>query len=94
MAGDGYVGKTIDVGGETLPSYFDALLTPLFNIASRCPVLNVPSGFADNGVPTGIQIVGRTFDDVTAFRVGAAVEQVRPWLDRPERQPAFAAGAA
>jgi Asp-tRNA(Asn)/Glu-tRNA(Gln) amidotransferase A subunit family amidase len=83
VAGDGYVGKTIDVGGETLPSYFDALMTPLFNLASRCPVLNVPSGFADNGVPTGIQIVARTFDDVTAFRVGAALEQVRPfWAGR------------
>ena len=43
----------------------------------------MPSGFADNGVPTGVQIVARTFDDVTAFRVGAALERVRPfWGDR------------
>ncbi len=63
------------------------MLTPVFNIASRCPVLAVPSGFADNGAPTGIQIVGRTYDDVTVFRLGAALEQVRPWLDVPERRP-------
>jgi aspartyl-tRNA(Asn)/glutamyl-tRNA(Gln) amidotransferase subunit A len=25
-------------------------------------------------VPTGVQVVGRTYDDVTAFRVAAAVE--------------------
>ncbi|MGB2840561.1 MAG: amidase family protein, partial [Actinomycetes bacterium] len=82
VAGEGYVGKKLDVGGVQVP-YFDALLTPLFNLASRCPVLNVPSGFADNGVPTGVQIVARTFDDVTAFRVGAALERVRPfWGDR------------
>ncbi len=82
VAGEGYVGKTLDVGGVQV-KYFDALLTPLFNLASRCPVLNVPSGFADNGVPTGVQIVARTFDDVTAFRVGAALERVRPfWADR------------
>ena len=56
---------------------------------SRCPVLAVPSGFADNGVPTGIQIVGRTYDDETVFRVGAALEQVRPWFDTPERRPAL-----
>jgi len=37
------------------------------NILSDCPVLSVPSGFADNGVPTGIQIVGRPFDDVTSI---------------------------
>jgi Asp-tRNA(Asn)/Glu-tRNA(Gln) amidotransferase A subunit family amidase len=49
----------------------------------------VPSGFADNGVPTGIQIVGRTYDDETVFRVGAALEQVQPWFDAPERRPAL-----
>ena len=86
-AGDGYVGRGIEVGGVDLPFYFDSIPTPVFNILSRCPVLAVPSGFADNGVPTGIQIVGRTYDDVTAFRVGAALELLRPWLDRPERQP-------
>jgi Asp-tRNA(Asn)/Glu-tRNA(Gln) amidotransferase A subunit family amidase len=83
VAGEGYVGVPIEVGGVTLPKYFDSLLTPVFNMFSRCPVLNVPSGFADNGVPTGLQIVGRTFDDVTTFRVGAALEQVRPfWAGR------------
>jgi Asp-tRNA(Asn)/Glu-tRNA(Gln) amidotransferase A subunit family amidase len=56
---------------------------------SRCPVLAMPSGFADNGVPTGIQIVGRTYDDETVFRVGAALEQVQPWFDTPERRPAL-----
>jgi Asp-tRNA(Asn)/Glu-tRNA(Gln) amidotransferase A subunit family amidase len=38
-------------------------------------------------VPTGIQIVARPFDDVTAFRIGAALEQVRPW---PRTAPALA----
>ena len=51
-----------------------AALTPPFNIASRCPVLAVPTGVADNGVPTGAQIVGRTYEDVTPFRLGLAYE--------------------
>jgi Asp-tRNA(Asn)/Glu-tRNA(Gln) amidotransferase A subunit family amidase len=47
---------------------------------SACPVLSVPSGVApSNGVPTGVQIVARTYDDVTAFRIGAALERERPW---------------
>ena len=50
-------------------------------------MLNVPSGFADNNVPTGLQIVGRTFDDATTFQIGAALERERPWLDAPERRP-------
>ncbi len=87
LAGDDYVDHGVSVGGVDLPDYFEAFLTPLFNIASRCPVLNVPSGFAGNGVPTGLQIVGRPYEDVSVFRAGAAYERLRPWLDTPERRP-------
>lgn len=87
VAGDDYVGHGLVVDGVELEDHFFAFLTPLFNIASRCPVLNVPSGFADNGVPTGLQIVGRPFEDVSVFRAGAAYECLRPWLDAPERRP-------
>jgi Asp-tRNA(Asn)/Glu-tRNA(Gln) amidotransferase A subunit family amidase len=54
----------------------------VFNVMSRCPVLSVPSGFADNGVPTGVQIAGRTYEDEIVFRLGAAVERERPWHER------------
>lgn len=47
-------------------------MTVPFNIASRCPVLSVPSGRSRDGVPTGLSVVGRTYDDVTAFRVAAS----------------------
>jgi amidase len=87
VAGDDYADHGLRVGDVDLDFYFESLLTPVFNIASRCPVLSVPSGFADNGVPTGIQIATRTYDDATAFRVGAALERERPWLDAPERRP-------
>jgi Asp-tRNA(Asn)/Glu-tRNA(Gln) amidotransferase A subunit family amidase len=79
VAGESYVGAGITVDGRELEDTFRASLTPVFNIMSRCPVLNVPSGFAENGVPTGLQIAGRTYDDLTPFRVGAALEAVRPW---------------
>jgi Asp-tRNA(Asn)/Glu-tRNA(Gln) amidotransferase A subunit family amidase len=38
-------------------------------------------------VPTGLSVVGRTYDDVTVFRVAAAHEQRFPWLDAPIRRP-------
>jgi Asp-tRNA(Asn)/Glu-tRNA(Gln) amidotransferase A subunit family amidase len=82
VAGDDYVGHGIEVGGEYLEDYFSGVLTPVFNVMSRCPVLNVPSGFADNGVPTGVQIAGRTYDDETVFRLGAAIERERSWHER------------
>lgn len=49
-------------------------MTPPFNMLSRCPVLSVPSGHAKNGVPTGIQIIGRSYSDADVFRAGMAYE--------------------
>ena len=67
------------VDGDETDPIFATIMTVPFNILSRCPVLAVPSGWAENAVPTGIQIVGRSYDDATVFRLGAAVEAVRPW---------------
>lgn len=64
----------------------DAMTYP-FNLLSRHPVLNVPSGVASNGVPTGVQVVGRPYDEATAFRIGAALEGAL-WQGR---RPALAA---
>lgn len=61
---------------------FSKLMTLPFNVIGRVPVLAVPSGIAPNGVPTGVQIVGRTYDDATVFRVGTALEQeLALWTD-------------
>ncbi len=68
----------------------DTAMTALFNMFSRCPVLAVPSGMSDNGLPTGMQIVGRPLDDPTVFRVAHALERQRPWLDDPARRPSLA----
>ena len=46
----------------------------LFNMMGRCPAISVPSGFADNGVPTGLHIVSKAYDDIAVFRVAAAFE--------------------
>ena len=78
-AGDSYIGQLFDDGGPN-DRQFTCYMTTPFNLFSACPVLAVPSGAApSSGVPTGVQIVARTFDDVTAFRIGAALERERPW---------------
>jgi Asp-tRNA(Asn)/Glu-tRNA(Gln) amidotransferase A subunit family amidase len=77
------------VNGQTLDDWFDVMMTIPFNIASRCPVMSVPSGRSREGVPTGMSIVGPTYDDVTVFRIGAALERVEPWLDSPSNRPAL-----
>jgi aspartyl-tRNA(Asn)/glutamyl-tRNA(Gln) amidotransferase subunit A len=83
------VGDPLAVNGRPCADWLDVMMTLPFNIASRCPVLSVPSGLSRDGVPTGLSIVGKTFDDVAAFRVAAAHERHLPWLDRPDRRPAL-----
>jgi amidase len=68
------------INGKNVPPYTGWFMTYPFNLLSQCPVMSVPSGFADTGVPTGLQIVGRTFDDMSVFKVAAAFEAAtEPW---------------
>ena len=82
------------INGEMTEDWVDVLMTVPFNIASRCPVMSVPSGRARNGVPTGLSIVGRTYDDLTVFQIARAFEKAVPWLDVAERRPAIGAALA
>jgi len=80
-------GQPVEVNGQPREDWLDVMMTVPFNIASRCPVLSIPSGRSRDGVPTGLSVVGRTYDDVTAFRVAAAHEERFAWLDAPDRRP-------
>jgi len=60
------------------------LQTMPFNVTGN-PVLAIPNGFARSGLPLGMQIVGRAFDEATVLRIGAAYEAATGWMDkRPE----------
>ena len=56
--------------------------TEPFSLLYHCPALSVPSGWTAAGLPVGLQIVGRRFDDAGVLRVAAALEAARPWADR------------
>lgn len=43
------------------------------------PSLSLPCGFAARGLPLGMQIAGRPFDEATVFRVAAAYERATAW---------------
>ncbi|WTW94285.1 amidase family protein [Streptomycetaceae bacterium NBC_01309] len=89
VAGDDYTETKVVVDGVELDWYMGIAMTIPFNICSRVPVLAVPSGFAANGVPTGVQIVGPTYDDAAVFRVASALEEVRPWAYAAGSRPAL-----
>ncbi len=86
-AGKDYVDEKLKINGKPQDSICHWLMTVCFNMMSRCPVMSVPSGLASTGVPTGLSIVGRTYDDVSVFRAAAAFEKARAWLDTPARRP-------
>ena len=49
---------------------------------SHNPAASVPCGFTDEGLPVGLQIVGKRFADLTVLQAARAFEQARPWADR------------
>ena len=54
------------------------------------PALALPCGFSAAGLPLGLQIMGRHFDEATVYRVGATYEEATDWHTR---RPAIATKA-
>ena len=50
----------------------------LFNMTGQ-PAASVPAGFSSDGLPIGMQIVGRFEDESTVLRASAALEEAQPW---------------
>lgn len=66
-----------------LEFYWGAHMAIPFNINNRCPVLALPSGIGDSGVPTSVQVVGHPYQDRSVFEVGAAIEELLPFGQSP-----------
>jgi len=77
-------------------SVADVLTAALSNIANTAPIdvtgnpaISVPCAFSD-GLPVGLMLVGRHFDDATVLRAGHAFETVRGELSPGQREAAAA----
>lgn len=82
--------QTFTVNGKKADPEYGWVMTAQFNMLHNCPVLAVPSGHTTQGVPTGIQIVGRTWDDARVFRAGLAYEKaLGGWYTTRENRPAI-----
>jgi amidase len=53
---------------------------------SGCPALNVPAGFNDQGLPMGIQIVGRNQAEFSCLQLAFAYDQATNWANRKKPQ--------
>lgn len=71
--------EIVDVGGAE-DSVMGAMIrnTGPFN-GAHLPALTVPCGFNADGMPIGLQIIGRPFDEATVVQVGHAYEQATDW---------------
>jgi aspartyl-tRNA(Asn)/glutamyl-tRNA(Gln) amidotransferase subunit A len=52
-----------------------------FNLTGQ-PAIALPCGRTAGGLPIGLQLVGRRFEDALLLRAAAAVEAAAPWADR------------
>ena len=77
--------ETVHYGGIE-ESVLGAMIrcTAPFN-ATHLPALSLPCGFNREGLPIGLQIAGRPFDEATVLRVGHAYEQATDWHLRTPR---------
>ncbi len=58
-----------------------------FNVLGL-PAMSVPCGFDSRGLPVGLQIVGRAFEDSTVLRIGHAYQMNTDWHRRTPPEPA------
>ncbi len=69
---------------DPLQMYLSDVCTLPINIAG-VPGLSVPAGFS-NGLPVGLQVIAKPFDETTMLRAAYAYEQAAGWA---ERRPAL-----
>ena len=68
---------------DPVSMYLNDVFTVPANLAGN-PGISVPSGLADDGLPLGLQVLGRAFDEETVLRVGRAIEAAADFKAKPE----------
>ncbi len=80
-ATDGNTLGPAEVCGEPVNPLVGWCLTYAFNLTGN-PAASVPAGWTPTGLPVGLQVAGRRFEEATVVAACAAVERRRPWRDR------------
>ncbi|WP_197378418.1 amidase [Mycolicibacterium mengxianglii] len=81
MTAPSYGATEVELGGKTVPilAGINALTVPA-NVTGM-PALTVPAGFGADGLPIGLQLMGRPGADATVLAAGRAFEQLTDWVE-------------
>lgn len=69
------------IAGRQLPPFGWMPYTQPFNLTGQ-PTASVPCGFDARGMPVGLHVVGRAYEDSLVLRAARAFEQAHPWEDK------------
>jgi aspartyl-tRNA(Asn)/glutamyl-tRNA(Gln) amidotransferase subunit A len=69
---------------DPVEMYLNDIFTVTVNMAGL-PGIAVPAGLSSEGLPLGLQVIGRAFDEETLFSVAQVIEQAAPKIDAPEK---------
>ena len=73
-----------EIEGVSLKKYTDWMKSCWYISVTGLPAISVPCGFTEEGLPVGIQIVGRARDDLGVLQMAFAFEQATQcWKRRP-----------
>jgi aspartyl-tRNA(Asn)/glutamyl-tRNA(Gln) amidotransferase subunit A len=70
-----------EIDGTPVTGWDWTAFTYPFNLTGQ-PAATIPCGWTAGGLPVGLHIVGRRYDEATIFRAAAAFELAHPWADR------------
>ena len=65
----------VQIAGEAMHTYIDWMKSCYFITVTGHPAISVPAGFTTDGLPVGVQIVGRFGDDLGVLQLAHAFEQ-------------------
>jgi aspartyl-tRNA(Asn)/glutamyl-tRNA(Gln) amidotransferase subunit A len=72
-----------DNSADPVAMYLNDIFTVTVNLAGL-PGLSVPAGLDAQGLPLGLQLIGRSLDEATLFQLGAALEKAADFRARPQ----------
>jgi amidase len=71
-----------EINGQRTETYLDWFLLTYAITLTGLPAISVPAGWTADGLPVGLQIVGRRWGEAAVLRAAAALEAARPWSGR------------